>query len=404
MPAKRKAESEKTQDRPLELSAGLDSALARIRVGAIGGGRVDRAIAEAQPGRSRTIFDLNGAPLFHDVDLDGREGAVGVARIAASETIGSPLVSLEVRPRRWDPDAALKNAAKAATALHPKAKVVSTQLVAYCYPKVGVRVTLDDPGRKGQVELILDASDLEPVVNIGGDELEGSTAYSYYAEVVEPRLEARTRRHSRDAENVEVLRKAVPELFEQKFTLTPAITEKLASAAKFYWLLSSERVLPYAPRCDQSEDFQLRAQQTNVYCAVATGQMILDFHRWYFTQDQIATAMNTGSGGTSNPDQVAGYESLTNNSFNATYDTNALWSEAKAEIDAGRPLKSGIPGHARACDGWRKTFNLATSGYDHSVRIYDPWPWNADICQGGAVYWEDWDAVEHTNWIFVRHA
>jgi hypothetical protein len=38
------------------------------------------------------------------------------------------------------------------------------------------------------------------------------------------------------------------------------------------------------------------------------------------------------------------------------------------------------------------------------LRIYDPWPWNADICAGGQIVWEDWDAVNHTNFIYVRHA
>jgi len=77
----------------------------------------------------------------------------------------------------------------------------------------------------------------------------------------------------------------------------------------------SSRVLKYGPRCTPHDCFMLYAQQTNVYCAVATGQMILDFHRWPFTQDEIATAMGTGAGGTDNDGQVAGYESLTNNSL-----------------------------------------------------------------------------------------
>ncbi len=107
---------------------------------------------------------------------------------------------------------------------------------------------------------------------------------------------------------------------------------------------SSSKVIRYGPRCRPHECFQLYAQQTNVYCAVATGQMILDFYRRYFTQDQIAAAMGTDSGGTSNPGQVAGYESLSNNCLDATYDTSAAWSEAKSEIDANRPLKSEHPG------------------------------------------------------------
>ena len=46
---------------------------------------------------------------------------------------------------------------------------------------------------------------------------------------------------------------------------------------------SSQKVIRFGPRCSPHECFELYAQQTNVYCAVATGQMILDFYRWYFT-------------------------------------------------------------------------------------------------------------------------
>jgi hypothetical protein len=149
----------------------------------------------------------------------------------------------------------------------------------------------------------------------------------------------------------------------------------------------------------------LYAQQTNVYCAVATGQMILDFHRWPYTQDQIATAMETGAGGTSHAGQIAGYQALSNNAFVATYDDTADWSEAKAEIDQNRPVKSGIPGHARACSGWkRQNIFSVRQPAKRWLQIYDPWPWNADLCQGGAVVWEDWDAVTHTNFVYVRHA
>jgi hypothetical protein len=405
MPNKRRQPQDRDQARPLEVSSALDAALARIRIAALYDAAGDLApLATATAGRTRTIHDLDGRPLFHDVDLDGPDAPAGVIRLAASETIGSPLISIEAGPRRWDPDAALRNAPSVATALHPKARVRSTELVVYGYPKVGVRVSLDDRDRGGTTDVVLDASDLRPVVGRGADELEGSAAYSYYADIVEPELDRRTRRFARGAENVEGLRKSFPELFERDFVITPDLRERLDLAARRFWIIDQARVLPYAPRCNQAEDFALRAQQTNVFCAVATAQMILDWHRWYFTQDQIAAAMSTGAGGTTNPNQVTGYETLTGGAFDATFDGAATWAEAKAEIDAGRPLKSGIPGHARACAGYRRTHNLFTHHVDLLLRIYDPWPWNADICQGGAVYWEDWDAVQHTNWIYVRHA
>jgi hypothetical protein len=115
--------------------------------------------------------------------------------------------------------------------------------------------------------------------------------------------------------------------------------------------------------------------------------------------------MGTTSGsGTDQSGQIAGYQSLSKNSLEATLDTSADWSEAKSEIDAGRPLKSGIPGHARACFGWKRQ-NIILIGTTPTRWLYilDPWPWNTDICSGGAVYWENWDSVNHTNFIYVRH-
>lgn len=133
--------------------------------------------------------------------------------------------------------------------------------------------------------------------------------------------------------------------------------------------------------------------------------MILDFYRRYFTQDDIAVAMSTGPYGTTLSGQENGYESLSNGCLSAGHDYNPTWAKGKAEIDANRPLKSGVPGHARACSGWMRMNVFWLPGMTQRwLRIYDPWPWNADICAGGAVYWENWEAQTHTNFCYVRHS
>jgi hypothetical protein len=149
----------------------------------------------------------------------------------------------------------------------------------------------------------------------------------------------------------------------------------------------------------------LHSQQTDVYCAVATGQMILDFYRYYYNQNDIAIRMGTTSGGTGVYEQATGIRSLSKNCLEATIDTSAAWTEAKTQLDLNRPLKSGIPGHARACFGWKRQ-NIFVVGRIRPRRwlcILDPWPWNADLCEGGPVYWEDWDAISHTNFMYVNH-
>jgi Peptidase_C39 like family len=393
----------------IEAGPARELSLARVRKLWVEGNDDLARLAQAEPeAEPVVIHDLAGPPLFYDFELADEEGAAGVVRAASSPAIGTPFVSAQLGPRRWNPDEAIRDAEKAVAEEHKGAKITGSRLVCYCYPKIGVEVGFDLP-RQGSGRTIVDVSDGLPVVNLGADELEGSTAYSYYETVVEPTEAKRRRRWARLEDDWEVLRRIAPPILDVGSRLRPEMRVELYDTLvkEFPYVLfpiSSQKVIRFGPRCTPHECFQLYAQQTNVYCAVATGQMILDFYRRYFTQDQIAAAMGTGPGGTDNTGQVAGYESLSGNCLDATYDTSAAWSEAKAEIDANRPLKSGIPGHARAAAGWMKTWSWTAWAYDLSLKIYDPWPWNADICAGGAVVWEDWDAVTHTNFIYVRHS
>src|SRR5690606_8958892 len=121
----------------------------------------------------------------------------------------------------------------------------------------------------------------------------------------------------------------------------------------------------------------------DVYCAVATAQMILSWHGINKSQEEIAREMRTGTDGTANDDQVRGYALLSNRSLAAELDLTASFSEATNEIHEGRrPFKSGIPGHARAATGW-KTVDNSNEGSVNWVYILDPWPVGE-----GKEYWE----------------
>ncbi|HVR99127.1 MAG TPA: C39 family peptidase [Thermoanaerobaculia bacterium] len=403
------AENDRERPAPVDPDRAREHALLAIRRDWAGGvpGFGHWHAVEIDP-KPLVLHDLNGWPLFYEFTVLHRDKAVGSIKTSASQVLGSPVVAVQMGPRRWDPDRATKEVVETVRRRSPNAEILGAELVCYSYPKIGIRVDLGhrEGGEEKRRSLIFDVADLTPVERFGADELEGLTAYSFYEEVALPRAEKNLRRWEVSDRELEVVRSRDREVFSSAFVdsdvarLRRALTPESLYAFELY----SSRVLKYGPRCTPHDCFMLYAQQTNVYCAVATGQMILDFYRWPYTQDQIATAMGTDSGGTSNPGQVAGYESLTRNCMDATYDASADWTEAKAEIDANRPVKSGIPGHARACAGWKRQ-NISFIGQPAKrwLQIYDPWPWNADLCQGGAVVWEDWDAVMHTNFIYVRH-
>ena len=394
----------RTRNEDRAVAAGLTA----LRVAAVSGATGSAAaLAAATIQKTHTIHDLDGSPLFFDVDLARDDQAAGTMRVAADERVGRSFVSLETRPRTWDPDSAIKTALKKAPELLGGGRVSGARLVCYSYPKIGVQVAVKGPsGTTGTV--ILDAADFNAVNVTASSDLEGDAAYSFLAETVEPELDARTRRFENQEEIEDLLRKQIPEFYEPRFPLDPGRYDLLHERLKGLVdapvpTLFQRRVLPMSPRCHAHECFELYGQQTSVYCAVATAQMILDWHRRYFTQDQIAAAMSTGPSGTSNSNQVSGYESLSHGCMNATFVEPAQFATAQAQINAGRPLKSGVRHHARAVAGWSSMFNVFGFGWEHSLLVYDPWPWNANICDGGSVYWEDWDAITHTNWITIRN-
>ena len=140
----------------------------------------------------------------------------------------------------------------------------------------------------------------------------------------------------------------------------------------------------------------------NDYCAVATCQMILCYYRYYFTQDQIAPACGYSAGSGCPSDQSPGYESMSCNHIDATFDNAPTWQKAQDQIDALHPFKSGISGHARACAGYSRTPWIFGGTTEEKLYIYDPWPWNADFAVAGTVTWEDWDSITHTNYVYTR--
>ncbi|MCA9895047.1 MAG: hypothetical protein KC615_18805 [Anaerolineae bacterium] len=377
-------------------------------------------IADVDP-EPLVIYDMNGQVLFYDFDIIGREQVLGVVRTSASRTIGTPVPSIQLGPRKWNPEEVKEAAHKKVLEEYGRAKILDTEFVCYSYPKIGIRVMVEIP-RQGVGSLVYDVSDLSPV-NLYDDSAGlGQTAWSFYQDIVEPTATQREAYWDRMDTELGAVIEGTPDILERSLGGRRDVVE-LRTAFEPKPLVEvlkpipipfvSSKVVRYSPHCyPQHECFELYGQITSVYCACATGEMILDWYRYYYDQSAIATAMGTGMYGTSISGIINGIESLSKNCLDVTWDSGpgfstpgtAAWIDAKAEIDANRPLASVVPHHIRACAGWkRQNISIFPNPPKRWLKIYDPWPWNANPCQGGAIYWEDYALQTHWGFFYIRH-
>lgn len=345
------------------------------------------------------IYDLNGSLLFFDYSVKKGKELLGTVRIAASKVLGATTIAYELGPRHWNYKAAVKKLRVTLAKKYKTKRIVSTKLICYSYPKIGVMVNMKTK-RNVRTRLIFDIASLTLVPEEKPD-VEGAVAWSYYANIKDKARASGLKSFAKlDKARLQIPTKIRKNVLKRD--PISAITKKLIWPIKFQHVRELGFCSHYRSTEARSHHcFVLHAQQVNDYCAVATCQMILCYYRYYYTQDEIAPACGYSSGCPA--DSSAGYETMSNNHIEATYDSSANWSEAKTELDKLHPMKSGIPGHARAVAGYSHLQHLfPVKITDRKLLIYDPWPWNADYKLGGSVYWEDWSSTTHTNFIYTK--
>ncbi len=329
-----------------------------------------------------TIYDINGKKLYYQFSVEKDGKTVGGIKTAASKVLGASVCTIELTPRAWDPDIALKKAKEIAKKQYEGAEITSTTLVCYGYPRIGVMLKLHDPKTGEEQRLFIDASDYSVVQDrmpeLG---LEGPGVWSLYESIPKEEWAQRVSDWEVDDKHArEVITKAHSAGIDISKSLSEKELETLREA------LASPRSYKVI------SGFHLFGQEKPYYCAPATGQMIADYYDVSHTQDHIADEMGTASGGTTMSGQLDYYTGNPPDCLDksGSYDDyDCTWEKAKDEIDANRPLKSGVPRHARACAGW-------WSDGTNYLYIYDPLPVNE-----GDRYWESWDSIEHTNYIYV---
>jgi hypothetical protein len=360
-----------------------------------------------------TIYDLNGAPLFHDYALLAGSTTVGSIRCAANRRLGSPIISISHALPGWTPDAAVRMATESLHAMHPTARPVSTQLVCYAYPKIGLRVNYELPGKKGTQSEIFDASSGRPI----GSSAESSNQFTRYSLLDRVPANDVTRRRSRFADSerqLDRLKQEHPHLFSTSVVKPAASAIFTPSKLSPFQMGTRQGQVLLSPYCPGSPPGLTHyAQILDYFCVDASAQMLLEHYGYNYTQSEIAVAMGTtaAQGGTSGTGLTTGFTSLTNNTLILSFD-NAVgraqqFQDAMAEIDANRPLFTQVPHHYRVCMGYyENTLDLlfVTLGMNQMIYIYDPWPWNPDLCQAGAPYWEVWSTSPVMWFGIVHHA
>jgi hypothetical protein len=350
----------------------------------------------------QVIQDINGQPLFHDFKVSRGDATFGYVRVAASRLLGSSVIATELGERHWSFEAAARKLSPRVKREFKGAKISTPRLVCYSYPKLGVQFDVDGPA--GKKRAIFDVSSLARVPERveAGDQREGFVAWSFYDSLSDDERKRRLARFKKAEGDLAGLSGRM-----LKSVLAARTVAGALDVLKPVYRRSVTKLLQYCnhyayTHARSHHCFSLHGQQVDDYCAVATCQMILCYYRYYYAQVDIDPALGYSAGSGCPPDQSPGYKTLTCNHLDSSFDTAPTWEKARDQINLLRPMKSGIPGHARAVAGYSYTWWKLSGIQDKKLYIYDPWPWNADYAQGGAVVWEDWDAVTHTNYVYAN--
>jgi hypothetical protein len=358
---------------------------------ALGAGEVD--------GDATTIYDLNGEALFYDFQVNGSLETTGTIRAAATKALGAAVVSVTGGAPAWSEQRALRLATETLHARAPRARVTGSRLVCYAYPKIAVELSyvVDDTAAAE----LFDASS-GSAVGSSDDAHDQFTRYSLLGHVAQQR-EERLRGFQRTADRMQRIAHSI----ESPPAVSPPAVQPAIRLPIITVSAGMVRLSPYCPGSRAGNSGY--AQITDYFCVDASAQMLMEHYGWNYSQNQIAAAMGTtaAAGGTDQNGLETGFASLTHNQFDLTFDWGASraqqFDDAVSEVSANRPLFTQVPHHYRVCMGYGQ-IALDRTPLDQWLYIYDPWPWNPDLCQAGPPYWESWSSSPVMWFGIVHHA
>jgi hypothetical protein len=302
------------------------------------------------------IYDLNGAILTYQFTAEKNGVKIGEVNAAASKIIGAPILAIGMAPTNIGDKTIDLKIKEIINTNYPNYNLLSKNIVAYQYPKLGVLAIISNP-KTGEVKrIIIDAYDYS-IIPEEKSVIEGTPgAWSFYDEMSVNQIN----------ENVQKWANL------QKSGITPKY--------------ASQKTLSYTRY----------SQNSTNWCAVAVAQMNSKYYGYTRTQQAIANIMGNGGGQGSTPAMELTYYTASTGSGGLgktnsidVYSPNTNWNNAADEIDANRPLKVGNLGHARAIAGYK-----IQSGTNY-LYIYDP-----DPNQPNPI-WETYTGT-YNNYVYVR--
>lgn len=300
----------------------------------------------------------------------------------------------------WDQDALVKAGRLAAREQGLKVENADVRFVAYSLPKIALQF-LDGKTEIALLELFTWAP-VPPSTRTDNYEPPGNfERWSFIDEMPDDDRAVRE-----EAFRMRVAR------WREAFTrapgdLTTIDRQRFIDRLDLTRFLIRTRELHFSTRlADHATCYEVRGQQTNVWCVAASVQMLLDFYRYEYTQVRLAQELGLGT--LTNPnglpyandsDVVTVVEAMSRNALDATMNTSPNFAEFVAEIDASRPLISFVPGHSRTVAGYTRSF-VAIVGQTpfRGLLVYDPWPPNAGVI----TRWENFNTSSYRRTFTAR--
>lgn len=337
------------------------------------------------------IYDINGTVLLHRARLERSGVSVGYVDIANHPAMGAPLVAIG-RSTGWSALELITAAREVAFQRHGITANLPTRIVAYSFPKLAIQFLADD-----REVLMLEVGSWEPVPVVEKDQgLEASPSsllrLSWFDQVEGDARGTRELRFKEILGKIGYVGEKISEAYRYLLSVG-AWAESLPPVAH-----GEGRDLRFSSRdTDHSVCFELRGQETRLWCVAASTQMVLDFYRYEYSQARVAERLGLGTAAlpldlpySRDADVVPAIQDLTGRALIASMVDAPPFETYIDEIDSNRPLISFIPRHCRTVVGYDTAGNADPGLSYRQLHVYDPYP-----AKSGQITWENFEVMPY---------